>query len=156
MKRYSLEENLKEKAAAIKIFEWPSLGSELIKQTDITEKQYQELDKVHRFDIELIIWKYNKSNLVYNTVHSFYKYYDISKFNKLSIKSKCFFLSDFINHLNRFSSLNPWNENPKERKTRVHDTVSEWYNEFPDKYFDEYYDLLDVKKSWSLNLYLLI
>ena len=156
MKRYSLEENLKEKAAAIKIFEWSSLGSELIKQTDITEKQYQELDKVHRFDIELIIWKYNKSNLVYNTVHSFYKCYDISKFNKLSIKSKCFFLSDFINHLNRFSSLNHWNENPKERKTRVYDTVSEWYNEFPDKYFDEYYDLLNVKKSWSLNLYLLI
>ena len=51
MKRYSLEENLKEKAAAIKIFEWSSLGSELIKQTDITEKQYQDLDKVHRFDI---------------------------------------------------------------------------------------------------------
>ena len=150
---------MKEKAATIKIFEWSSLDSELIKQTDTTEKQYQELDKVHRFDIELILWKYNKSNLVYNTVHSFYKYYDISKFNKFSIKSKCFFLPDFINYLNRFSSLNPWNENPKERKTRAYDTVSEWYNKFPDKYFDEYYDfhdLLDVKKSWSLNLYLLI
>ena len=35
------------KAATIKSFQYPPLDSELKKQTSITEKQYQELDKVH-------------------------------------------------------------------------------------------------------------
>ena len=86
-----VEKDLLEKAATIKRFEYSSLGSELKKQIDITKKQYQGLGKVCGFDKKLIIIKYNKSDLVYNTVHSFYKYHDINKFNKLSIESKHFF-----------------------------------------------------------------
>ena len=40
------EKGLLEKAATIKRFEYPSLGSELQKQTDIVENQHQGLDKV--------------------------------------------------------------------------------------------------------------
>ena len=42
------EENLLQKAAAIKIFEYSPLGSELKKQTKIQKKKktYQDLDKV--------------------------------------------------------------------------------------------------------------
>ena len=38
------EKNLPEKAAAIKRFEYSSLGKELEAQTDIAKKQYQGLD----------------------------------------------------------------------------------------------------------------
>ena len=53
----------------------------------------------------------DKSDLVYSTVHSFYKYDDINKFDKLSVRLKQ------SKHLNRFCSLKSRNENTKE--TRV-------------------------------------
>ena len=40
------EEYLLEKAAAIKIFEYSLVGSELKKQTNVAEKQYQGLNKI--------------------------------------------------------------------------------------------------------------
>ena len=39
-----------EKAAAIKIFEYFSLGSELKKQTSVAEKQYWGLNKLFKSD----------------------------------------------------------------------------------------------------------
>ena len=56
----------------------------------------------------------------------------LKKMNKLSIKSKKSFLSDFSSDLNKFSSIRPRNENTKNRKTKVHDTTLELYNEFLD------------------------
>ena len=41
-----------EKVATIKRFEYSAWGSELKKQTDIAEKQYQVLAKVYEFDKE--------------------------------------------------------------------------------------------------------
>ena len=52
--------------------------------------------------------------------------------NKFSIKSKKSSLSDFSSDLNKFSSIRPRNENTKNRKTKVHDTTLELYNEFLD------------------------
>ena len=41
---------LKEKAAAIKIFEYSPLDKELKKQTSVAEKQCQKLDDTFEFD----------------------------------------------------------------------------------------------------------
>ena len=67
--------------AAIKRFECSRLGSELKKQTDNLGRQYQGLDKVYEFDKKggkwyytLTVKIYNKSNLLYNSNHSFWKY----------------------------------------------------------------------------------
>ena len=55
------EENLLQKAAAIKIFEYSPLGSELKKQTEIQKKKkkktYQDLDKVWKSK-----YKWEKTN----------------------------------------------------------------------------------------------
>ena len=56
------EENLLQKAAAIKIFEYSPLGSELKKQTEIKKKKkkkktYQDLDKVWKSK-----YKWEKTN----------------------------------------------------------------------------------------------
>ena len=49
---------------------------------------------------------YNNSNLIYNTDHSFYKYYcDSKKINNLSFKSKYSFLAKFFKDLNKFNKL---------------------------------------------------
>ena len=43
--------------------------------------------------------------------------------------------------MNKSSDLKPRNDNSKKKKIKVIDTVSELYNTFLDKYFDEYYEL---------------
>ena len=49
---------------------------------------------------------YNKSDLIYNSKYSFYKYYrDSKKFDNLSFISKYSFLADFCNDLNKFNNL---------------------------------------------------
>ena len=49
-KNVSLEKELLEKAATIKMFEYSQLCSEFKKQTDITKKQYQKLDNICELD----------------------------------------------------------------------------------------------------------
>ena len=44
------QEDLTEKAAASKKFEYSSLGKELNTQTNIVKKQYQKLDNTFGFD----------------------------------------------------------------------------------------------------------
>ena len=78
------EKVLVEKAATIKRFEYFLLGKELKAQFDIVKKQYQKLDDTFEFDKidkkeEPTFKNYNKSNLIYNSKHSFYKYYRDSK-----------------------------------------------------------------------------
>ena len=60
----------------MKSFEYSRLCKELKAKTDIAKKQYQKLDNDYKFGKKIIIGKYNKSDLVYDTNHSFYKYYD--------------------------------------------------------------------------------
>ena len=60
------------------------LGKEIKAQTDITKKQYQKLGITFEFDKQVKkeepkVENYNKSNLIYNSKHSFYKYYDDSE-----------------------------------------------------------------------------
>ena len=105
-----LEKRLLEKAATIKRFEYSPLDRKLKKQADIGKKQDQELYKVYEFDGTInkdvqkpTLKKYSKAELIYDTVHSFYKYCDIKKFNNLSLESKYSFLPSFSNDLDKFS-----------------------------------------------------
>ena len=79
-----LEQNLLEKTSTIKRFEYLPLGKEIKAQTDIAKKQYQKLDITFEFDKQIkkeepTFENYNKSNLIYNSKHSFYKYYGDSE-----------------------------------------------------------------------------
>ena len=76
-------------------------------QTDIAKKQNQKLDDTFKLDKVIIKEKSalknnSKSNLIYNSKHSFYKYYCYSRtFNNLSLKSKYSFQVKFFNDLNK-------------------------------------------------------
>ena len=48
-----LEEDLLEKAATIKRFEYSPLASQLKMYIDIAKKQYQRFDKVYEFDVRI-------------------------------------------------------------------------------------------------------
>ena len=98
------EKGLLVKAATIKRFKYSPLGSKLKRQSHIEGKQYQGLIKVYKFDKkegnETIkkehkndnekptVKEYNRSNLIYNSNRSFYKYYNVKKIDNLSFKSK--------------------------------------------------------------------
>ena len=78
-----LEKGLVEKAATMKRFESSPLGSELIKQTSIAEKQYQRFDDcgealtIKKDDKALPIKKHNRSNFSYNPDFTVYKFRDV-------------------------------------------------------------------------------
>ena len=70
---------------------WISSIRQIIKSTNWLckkRKQYQKLENDYKFNQKSKIEKYNKSDMIYNTVHSFYKYSSIKKFNKFSIESE--------------------------------------------------------------------
>ena len=65
-----LEEDLLEKAATIKRFEYSPLASQLKIHIDIAKMQYQRFDKVYEFGVRINIQPtlktYNKLDLIYN------------------------------------------------------------------------------------------
>ena len=73
-----------------------------------TNKQYQKLDNTFGFDKiikeeERTFKNYNKSNLIYNSKYSSYKYdRDSKKFHNLFLKSKYSFLQEFLKGWNKF------------------------------------------------------
>ena len=86
------------KTATIKRFKYSSLGSELKKQIDFVQKQYQGLDKTFIFNKKeahktnenhkkLTVKKYKKLDLIYDSKQNFYKYHDIKKSDNFSLKS---------------------------------------------------------------------
>ena len=129
------------------------LGKKLKPQSNIAKKQYQKLD--HTFEFNKIIKKeeptfnnYNKSNLIYNSKYSFYKYYrDSKKFDNLSFKLNYSFLYEFLNDLNEFNKRKIIKEIAKKKKTNVRDTALELYKKLLGAYFDEYYYLSDTKRK---------
>ena len=71
------EKDLLERAVTIKRFEYLPLGKELKAQTDIAEKQYQNLDDTYKFDKIITkerttLKKYSKPDLIHNGNYSFY------------------------------------------------------------------------------------
>ena len=69
-KTFYQKNDLLEKAATMKTFEYCPAGSEFKKQTDIAKKQYQRLDKVYEFDKKeddkkLKLKKYSTSDLIF-------------------------------------------------------------------------------------------
>ena len=142
----------------MKRFEYSPLGKELKAQTNIAKKQYQKLD--NNFEFDKIIKKekptfknYNKSNLIYNSKYSFYKYYhDSKKFDNLSFKSNYSFLYEFLNGLNKLNKLKT-KEISKKKKANVYDTALELYNWIARTYLYEYYYLSDAeRKKWITNI----
>ena len=131
------EKDLLEKAATMKRFEYPPLGSELKKQTDIAEKQDKRLDNTYELDRikkeKSKIKKCNRSNLMYDSTYDFYEYYNIKHFENLSLASKYPILASFYKN---FNSLIPEKESTKEKKANVYDNVSEPYNEYLEIHFD--------------------
>ena len=125
------------------------------KQTGIVKKYYQRLDKAFGFDKkkgdetinkddkEPTLKKCNKSDLIYDSKHSFCKYHTIKKFYNLSLQPKYSFLVDFFNDLDKFSNL----KTLKEKNTNVYDTASELHNDLLETCFGEYNDLSDAKGS---------
>ena len=92
-----------EKAAAIKRLEYSPFGKELKKETSVAEEQYQELDDTFEFDKIVKKENYSKSNPIYDTNHSFYKYFrDSKEIDNLSLKSKHSFLDKFFDDLDKF------------------------------------------------------
>ena len=75
MKDVLPEKELLEKAATMKTFEYSPLGKELKEQTSFAGKQYQKLDNTYEFDKIIKIENDSQSNLVYDIIYSFYKYY---------------------------------------------------------------------------------
>lgn len=78
----------KAKTATMKIFEYSSLGKELIAQTDIAKKQYQKLGDTGWFlgikKEKPIIKKYSRPNLIYNSKYNKYEYYNNKIFDSSS------------------------------------------------------------------------
>ena len=102
------------KAPTLKRFEYSLLGKKLKAQTDITQKQYQGLDKAFVFDKnnenvnELLVKKerkkYNKSNIIYNRLR-FYINRDYKRFNSLSFKSKYSYPLNFYDDLQKLVKM---------------------------------------------------
>ena len=88
---------LLEKVTTMKKIEYPLLGKEIKAQTDIAKTQYQRLNKFFKSDEKeqpATIRKKNKSDLIYESKYSFYKYYrNCKKFDNLSFKPKYSFLA---------------------------------------------------------------
>ena len=83
-------------------------------------KQYQKLDDTDEFvrikqrnkKKNTTIKKYNRSNLIYNSKHRFYEFYNNKLFNSSSsLESKYLSLLSFYTDLNKFNNLNPQKEN---------------------------------------------
>ena len=84
---------LLEKAAVISKFEYSPLDKELKKQTSVDEKQCQKFNIVFESNKKEEDKTKNKrscakSNLVYNSYFTFYKYHNINEFVKYSLSSK--------------------------------------------------------------------
>ena len=118
------KKDLIEKAATMKRFEYPSLGRELTAQTDISNKQYQALDKIHELDETInekpSLKNYSKSYLIYDSNYKFYKcYHDIKKFDNFSLKSKHLFQVNFSGDLDKFSKLKTQKEKTEKKNKCV-------------------------------------
>ena len=149
-----IENNWPEKAVASKKFKCSPLGKNVKAQTDITKNQYQKSDDTDELDETInkksTLKNYSKSDLIYGTNHSFFKYYhDNGNFENLSFKWKYSFLVEFLNDIDKFSDLKPRNKSTKKKKAKVCDTVSELYNKSLNKYLEEYYDLEKETKEKS-------
>ena len=102
------QKDLPEKAAAIKIFKYSSLGQEFKKQNSVEEKQYQKFDhdfKTNEKEKVKIKNQRNraKSSLVHNNYFTFYKYRNNNEFVKHSLDSK---LKDFKGKIGLFYHYN--------------------------------------------------
>ena len=105
-------------------FDYLPLGKELKALTDIANKLYHKLENTFEFDKTIkkekpTLKKYNRSNLIYNSKHSFYECYNIKNFNSLSLTSKYPFLLSFYNDLNKLNNANLQKETTEEKSECV-------------------------------------
>ena len=89
------------------------------------KKQYQKLEDSFWFDKiikkeESTFKNYNKLNLIYNSKHNFYKYYqDRKTFYNLSFKSKYSFLHKLLKDLNKFKQLKTLKRETEKKKKQI-------------------------------------
>ena len=158
------EKDLLEKAATIKRFEYSPLDKELKAQTDIAKKQYQKLDNTFTSD-EIIkkerqaLENYSKSNLIYNSKLSFYKYYRHSKkFHSVSLKSNYPFLPQCYKDLNKFKELKTIKQKTEKKTTNLYIISSELYNNFLGIFYDDkmnYHTIKQIKLMLNMILKIL-
>ena len=122
------KKDLLEKVVTMKRFEYSPFGKELKAQTDIAKKQYQKLGNAYEFGEKLQYKKYNSSNLVYNSKHSFYGYYNDNKYNSYPLELKYTILISFFVYLNKLSNVNPQKESTEKKKGTVYNNAVELYN----------------------------
>ena len=107
----------------MKRFKYSPLGKELKVQTDIAKEQYQKLDDTFEF-VKMIkkeepTFKNYKSNLIYNSNYSFYKFYcDSKKLDNLSFKSKYSFQREFLKYLNKCEKLKTLKQKAGNKKSK--------------------------------------
>ena len=117
-----LEEDLLEKAATMKRFEYFSLVKEIKAKTDITNKQDKKFGNDFKSDKTIkketpTLKKHKISSLIYISKYSFFfENYNIKNFNSLSLTSKYPNLFLFYSDLNKFNDLNPQKESIKGKK----------------------------------------
>ena len=63
----------------------------------MSQKKVSKLENTYEFDKTIKKESHSKSNLIYDTNHSFYKYYG----DNLSFQSKHSFLNGFFNELDK-------------------------------------------------------
>ena len=90
--------------------------------------------------------KYNSSNPIYDSKHSFYPYFNIKDFNSLSALSKYKILFLFCSELNNFINTKPRKGCTKDKKATVYNNASEIYNDYLEIYFNQYMTRLDAKR----------
>ena len=93
--------------------------------------------------------KTNKSNLIYDTNHNFYKYRGIKRNENLSI----FWPICLMIYIKLVSSN--LKEEKQKRGKKVYNAALESYNNLLGTYLDEYYALSDAKRS-KINPHMLL
>ena len=88
------KKDMLEKTAAIKKFEYSPLDSYLKKKLTLQKNNIKYFNKregdktINKDDQKPTLKKYKKSDLIYDSKHSFHKYNNIKEFNILSFESK--------------------------------------------------------------------
>ena len=131
------EEDLLEKATALKRFECSPLGKELKKETSIAEKQYQSFDKVFIDNEKEEPVKFEKeepltpaeSSLIYNSKYSFSEFKNVENNENESLVSRYYnYFTPFKQRLKEFKKFTPRTVKTKKNKNIVYNSARKLYS----------------------------
>ena len=128
------EKRILEKAGTIKRFEYSPLDSVLRKQSGITKRQYQGLEKIYGFEKKCLSESLKKKNRML-------KKWKRKKYNTSQIE----FMAINIDFTNTISSILLLVFNRVKSKKMKTNRASKLYSQQLEKYSNEYYNVLDAK-----------